>query len=245
MEDWQDQAFSQKHIPKGRAGRGKGKGPASFDVKKTFGAYTITGNAIDRAEDAARIFHSFEVHGLDDTGEGLIGSFSGGGTTSGVALLTGSRRVLERLVAEHEDLGEPDAEPRDGRSEESDQSEDGDESDEESTSGIEASDRKEAKRFQAFEKNSFRKPKFWMQWKAPLNNRADGSAVVESNRAYIVFSGNDCKTFKGTMSSEVLGWKDVAIAGRKTTSKARECSIRWHEVQPDLSGMTHDMDIVT
>nr|XP_023908583.1 uncharacterized protein LOC112020255 [Quercus suber] len=231
MDDWQDQAFSQKRIPKGRAGRGKGRGPATFEVKKTFGSYTMTGNALDRAEDAARVFHSFEIHGLDETGEGLVGSFSGTGVTSGVALLTGNRRTLERLVAESEDSGEPEEdEPQDGDSEDSDQLEDGEESDQKSLSGIEESDRKEAQRVQAFEKNSFRKPKFWMQWKAPVINTAGGATVVESNRAYIVFSGNDCKTFKGTISSEVLGWKDVAIAGRKMISKPRECPLLWNEV---------------
>lgn len=229
MDDWQDQAFSQKRIPHGRSGRGKGKGPASFEIKKTFGSYTITGNAIDRAEDSARVFHAFDIHGLDDSGEGLVGSFSGTGTTTGVALLSGSRKVLERLVVECEDSGKADDESQDDQVEQSDHSDDSDETDQESLSGIEASDRKETKRFQAFEKNSFRSPKFWMQWKAPVKKQDGGQMTVESNRAYIVFSGNDCKTFKGTMSSEVLGWKDVAIAGRKTTSKARECPISWNE----------------
>jgi hypothetical protein len=92
-----------------------------------------------------------------------------------------------------------------------------------------AQEDREQLRFRNFEKNTFRQPKFWLFWKgiviAVPENAAQASAdnlpdsspnEPQSGMGYVVFSGNNkYERFRGVISCEYLGWKDVAISGRK------------------------------
>ncbi|KAJ4003932.1 hypothetical protein NW752_012070 [Fusarium irregulare] len=91
-------------------------------------------------------------------------------------------------------------------------------------SDITAYEEKEQARFNKFEKNTFRQPKFWLSWKgrvlaAPQHNAhaetESATDEIQSGMGYLVFSGNRYEKFNGTISCESLGWKDIAIAGRK------------------------------
>lgn len=55
----------------------------------------------------------------------------------------------------------------------------------------------------------------------------DDDDVVETNTGYLVFSGRDCKAFKGTVSCACAGLDNAAVVGRKVTSKATQCPVRW------------------
>lgn len=72
-----------------------------------------------------------------------------------------------------------------------------------------------------FEKNSFRNPKFWLRFKSPTNPSDIGTG-------YLVFSGNDCRRFKGTLSSELREWDNIAISGWKAVGMSeRDISFQW------------------
>ncbi|RGP73152.1 cytochrome p450 oxidoreductase [Fusarium longipes] len=93
---------------------------------------------------------------------------------------------------------------------------------------ISAPEDREQSRFKKFEKNTFRQPKFWLFWKGivlampgnTLEASEDNSPDTlpnepKSGMGYVVFSGNRYEKLKGTISCELLGWKNVAISGRK------------------------------
>lgn len=102
---------------------------------------------------------------------------------------------------------------------------------------------------QQFEKNSFRSPKFWIRWQGqvPVPNSGTSTDTIgaedEPNRGggqpqphtqtvtdagYIVFSGNQCDRFQGTISCELLGWKNVKMSGWKVKSQsARDYGVNW------------------
>ena len=190
-----------------------------------------------------------EIHG-DVEGEenegALMCSFDLGGMIQGVAVLAGSRRLIKKVVAEL-DGEEDDDEGRAG-------SEDFEADSVASTTGgygsedeipvandIELADERERKKIAAFEKNSFRVPKFWMRWRGYVSanagtianedlQRSKSGRIVEVNTGYLVFSGNNCSTFSGTFTCQALGWKNVKITGTKLVSKARECPLEWSDV---------------
>ncbi|KAL4731805.1 hypothetical protein ACLX1H_000797 [Fusarium chlamydosporum] len=96
------------------------------------------------------------------------------------------------------------------------------------TSEVTAEEDRQQSRFDKFEKNTFRQPKFWLFWRgnvlAAQGNIAPTTAVAlsdtssdgtHSGMGYVVFSSNRYDKFKGTISCDFLGWKDVAISGRK------------------------------
>jgi hypothetical protein len=70
-------------------------------------------------------------------------------------------------------------------------------------------------------KYSFRHPKFWLQWDGVMmaNTRREEPESRESGLGYVVFSQNDCRKFTATFNCGLLGWKDVAVSGRKIAKR--------------------------
>ncbi|KAF2173193.1 hypothetical protein M409DRAFT_49673 [Zasmidium cellare ATCC 36951] len=212
-EPWQTEHFSSRRIGHGRKGKGTGGGGkgGSFDPRRTYGVYEL----------------------------------NCGGGLEGVAVLAGSRRVLEEVVRGFDEEGEEEEE--DGDEEDENDDDDGtggkdesdDEDDEQPKTSLELADEKERRRFAAFEKNSFRPPKFWLRWRGVVSKEVDelrGTSVkkiVEVNGGYLVYGGNECASFQGTISCEALGWRNVKVMGKKVLSRARECSVGWSDVGLD------------
>lgn len=66
-----------------------------------------------------------------------------------------------------------------------------------------------------------------MKWQGRLLNEAAEDEVVTDD-GYIVFSGNACEKFHGTLSCEGLGWKNVKVTGWKIKGmNARDFEIGW------------------
>ncbi|TQN64440.1 hypothetical protein CSHISOI_10980 [Colletotrichum shisoi] len=206
---------------------------------------------------AAAARPTLDIFRLSDDGRGLLGELVLPGALEASVILTGSRKTLEDLMAQFEEGEEEEEEGEDelGNSREDDgvhdeghgkpvpigkcdfEDEDGGD-----TSGHQESDDddpdKERSRFQAFEKNSFWSPKFWFQWKGrttapsppppPPDDRGLAAGRAETGRGYVVFSGNDCRSFKGTITCDALGWKDASMSGWKEVSMSeRDVAFAW------------------
>lgn len=232
MEDWEDAAFNHRRLPHGRSkkgGKASGrKGAGTFDPRQALGVYELSSNAVDRLLATANDDKGFlEVHELTDTPGGLVGTIVIGDKMKAVVLLAGSRKVLSAVVEEAEAAGAEHASGEDDDEDSQTEPDNEDDGDDAGTA-LEEQDRKHNERIQAFEKNSFRSPKFWLQWQGDATSE-DGSAVRERNQGYLVFSGNDCRDFQGTLSCRSFRWKDVSMHGRKTTSKARSAPYEWSQ----------------
>ncbi|KAJ0158652.1 hypothetical protein CTA2_11139 [Colletotrichum tanaceti] len=213
---------------------------------------------------AAAARPTLDIFRLSDDGRGLLGELVLPGALEASIILTGSRKTLEDLISQFEE-GEEEEEEEDGEGEEElgtnqeddrvhngghgeavpngnchFEDEDEEDEDEKDTSGREESNEddpdKERRRFQAFEKNSFRSPKFWFQWKGrtmtpsppPPDDRGAAAGRVETGRGYVVFSGNDCRSFRGTITCDPLGWKDASMSGWKEVSMSeRDVAFVW------------------
>lgn len=103
-------------------------------------------------------------------------------------------------------------------------------------------DGKRRNRIATFEKNSFRQPKFWFRWQAVTadaddDSEGEGRGRVSKSKGkesqlhgsgYVVFSGNDCRRFQGTMTSEQLEWNNIKMNGWKARPQPeRDFDIRW------------------
>ncbi|KAJ1325778.1 hypothetical protein MN608_08973 [Microdochium nivale] len=190
-------------------------------------------------------------------------------------VLTGSRKVMRHIIKEieHEACDSSEGEAEKDRSKrkmtitKSDEtggdrnSEDdlegeeslNDEQSEESDLESEQEDKDHRYR-RPFEKNSFRSPKFWAEWRStgsgsgidPVGSVTTGDEIVSArpeSRAegneksnsilagtgYLVFQGgNDCRKFSGTISCPDLGWNNLAMSGRKRASaKTRDTAVFW------------------
>ncbi|KAG9191886.1 hypothetical protein G6011_10620 [Alternaria panax] len=220
MDDWQDAAFSSRHMHN-RNGRGnKSKHTAAFDVRKTFATYSIKCPAWHKAlgangdappeQDA-----SLELYRLTQGGEGVVGRLSLPGVLQASVILAGSRDSLRRTIA--------DVEPNQLSEDEDEEHEDDEEEEEEGSGDIEP-ESPERSRFDTFEKNSFRSPKFWFRWSGESTNATQNASKQSDNHetelGYIVFSGNDCRKFKGTINCTSLKWKNVAITGHKLVARS-------------------------
>ncbi|POS68802.1 catalase [Diaporthe helianthi] len=98
----------------------------------------------------------------------------------------------------------------------------------------EGEDERQRRRTSTFEKNSFRHPKFWFRWKGRLSDEASAAANLADDgcdvhgSGYIVFSGNDCKRFSGTITSEKLAWNNVKMSGFKAKPQPeRDFEVEW------------------
>lgn len=118
----------------------------------------------------------------------------------------------------------------DGDDNEVDTNEDGEEEDDDEE---DEEDSKENRRFREFEKNSFRVPKFWMKWQGSILSHATDSDSSTSEQTvtgtgYLVFSGNHCNRYQGTLSCEALEWNNVKISGWKIRAHpARNFELTW------------------
>ncbi|KAK2774818.1 catalase [Colletotrichum kahawae] len=255
MDDWQDAAFSTRHVhnrvSKSNVGGGRGRrGGGAFEVKRTFGRYEVkcanakrlgaqvhTGNNKGQA-----LLPTMEIFRLSDDGHGLLGRLCLPGVLDASLVMTGSRKTLEELVSGLE-VGDGATSESEAENDAGDQMENEDKSsasgkeqdiesaDDEVVSEIES---KEKRRFESFEKNSFRSPKFWFQWKGQVKSNAESSMVEcnpeenETGRGYVVFSGNDCRSFKGTITMDALQWKDVSLSGwKEVTMPERDVAFDW------------------
>jgi hypothetical protein len=207
MDDWQDAAFSNRHMHN-RTGRGSGKSKhsAAFDVRKTFASYEVKCPAWQKALGGSSAKEAtLELYRLTEGGEGVVGELSLPCVLHASAILAGSRESLRRTVAELEPGDEDEAEEV------------------EAEQGSDEEEEQEQNRFETFEKNSFRSPKFWFRWSgAPTSASQEGfkAGEWETELGYIVFSGNDCRKFKGTINCESLKWKNVAITGHKIVARS-------------------------
>ena len=201
----------------------------TFDVRKTFGSYTIkcpawhklytSGEATSSAQDAV-----LELYRLTECGTGVVGEMSLPGVLRAAVLLAASRKslqaILERLEPiepKEEDEAKENGSNEEQKSDESDEEEEGDSEDEPSPD-----------RFSTFEKNSFREPKFWLRWNGVLESMAGSDEKAELGLGYIIFPSNDCRKFKGTLNCASLEWKDVAFSGHKIAPRSEsDIPVAW------------------
>ncbi|KAK7733039.1 hypothetical protein SLS53_008368 [Cytospora paraplurivora] len=198
-----------------------------------------------------------EVYRLTDDEDGLLGSLTVAGVLEASVVFAGSRKLLWKIwqqlggkgsgeVAadlettdskgksrEHVGIAGDKTSPRE---DESGDEEEGSSDDDEVQSRSSSLDSEERQRRRAatFEKNSFRHPKFWFRWQGDMaddqttSSKAEGTSVHGSG--YIVFSGNDCKRFQGTITSEQLGWNNVKMSGWKARPQPeRDFEVQWAE----------------
>ena len=227
MDDWQDAAFSTRHMHNRVGGNNRSKHTTSFNVRKTFGSYSVKCPAqqkIVNATDDAQTEQpaTLELYRLTENGEGIIGEISLPGALHAAVILAGSRASLRRSVAEME--------PEEEEEEEKGDDQQGNDSDDDDDNVGE--DNHERDRFETFEKNSFRSPKFWFQWNgeptSELPRASAESGTTMSELGYIVFTGNDCRKFKGTINCSTLKWKNVAITGHKVVSRSEsDVAVNW------------------
>lgn len=254
MDDWQDAALTNRHLHNrvGKHGRGKGgKSNGGFNVQKTLGTYELkcpaaaklakgTGEGKEKGKEPV-----LEIYNLNELGNALVGEMILPGALHAVVLLAGSRKtmkVAERALeeeeeedAEDQEVGESEgAKSANGVSEQSD----GDSEFEEEPGEEDL----EQRRYQQFEKNSFRNPKFWMSWQGDKEDQATieaqqsqqpGEETTQTHSfltgtGYLIFSGNNCEKFNATLSCEVLGWNNVKLTGFKLRSHtARDFHVQW------------------
>ncbi|KAF9739808.1 hypothetical protein PMIN06_004912 [Paraphaeosphaeria minitans] len=222
-DEWQTAAFGFRNMHN-RVQNKSSRKSRPFDVHKTFGSYACK-CAAWKSRDTNRDDEKniqLELYRLSPNGEGVVGEIHFPRALDAAVLLSGSRASLSRTVQGIE-VDFDEAEEEDKQSQEQD--ENGcDESDAEDPTDDREFEEEPA-RFRKFEKNSFREPKFWIRW----NGVTEGAEVVTSDLGYLVFSGNECRNFKGTITCEALGWKDAAINGRKISGRGpSDVPINWN-----------------
>lgn len=230
-DDWQETALTTRHMHnrvQDRHSNNKRRTSSStFDVRKTFASYTLKcpawrklcPSATDDEDGDKASSPRLEIYRLTESGTGVVGYLRLPGVMDVAVVLAGSRVALRGVVEAVEGGDEEDGE----------EDEDEDEEDED--------------RFETFEKNSFRSPKFWVRWSGGVSSNADSDSrspslgaeekargkgktkeedndVVATGLGYIVFSGNTCAKFKGTLNCTELGWKDITISGHKIAGRS-------------------------
>lgn len=212
-----------------------GSTSSAFDVKKTFGSYSITvGKAGSKKKGKLQAESNnvdddgkLELWRLTDDGLAVLGHLRLPGKLDANVLLAASRKTMKQALSSLVDhSAPPPAAP------ESNGNLDSEDKSRPSTSSGEDTpleDVDEADRFATFTKNSFRSPKFWIQWQSTAA-RADSepSTSLEQDSGYVVFSGNDCRKFNATLTSQRLDWRNKALQGWKTkTASDRDDLFRW------------------
>lgn len=239
-EDWHEAAFSSRHVHNRVARHGGGHGrsaKASFDVRRSFGTYEVNwGVATKAPEKKAKPSPSaLELFRLTHDGNGIVGEIHLRDAVAATVLLAGSRATLGALVAgARRDAGGnnkgTDAAPA-GHDSAGDSAPGGSGEEGERDDAATDVEERERRRFRAFEKNSFRSPKFWFSFRgrpASPSSAADGDEL--SGTGYLVFSGNQCPRFQGTISCEALGWDNVPLSGWKAVQRSeRDTAVQWGE----------------
>ena len=234
MEDPIDSAFQSRRFThgksKGKSGRGSGRGGGGaskpFNPLAALGRYEVSLGAGPPTSQ-----HDFEIHELTGSETGLVGTFDFA-KLSGMFILAGSRKQLADIITgfeEGDDDDDDDGDDHEGKDQDSKGDDDAESEDE--PSAIELQDQKLNRRAQAFEKNSFRNPKFWMRWKGTPEVENDNTTnQVETDMGYLVFTNNECDKFEGTITCPSLDWKQLKLKGRKVHSKGRSCPTSWNDL---------------
>jgi len=241
MDDPIDAAFQSRRFAHGKS---KGKSGRSSGASKPFNPLSTLGR-YEVSLGAGILPNAFEIHELTEDETGLLGSLDFG-RLAGLFVLAGSQKGLAEIVAayEQEDEDEVDEEVDDDEKQEGNDSQvddeesgshgsDDEERPEHRSSAGEMADCKANRRARAFEKNSFRNPKFWMRWKGTTALGESGSQEskqVESDMGYLVFANNACDRFEGTITCRTLDWKQLKMKGWKVHSKASACPMAWNDL---------------
>ena len=230
MSDWEETALNNRHIHNrvGKQGRNGRKGGGQFDVHRTFGSFEIKCPAADKlkppeseSNQAARL----EIYNLNDAGNALICEIFLPNAIQANVLLAGSRKMLNAAVKQSiaASVFEADQEEVEfGHDREAgEEAEDSNEN--------ESDDQSRDNRIATFEKNSFRSPKFWLRWQGHSLQAQEDTLLTDFG--YIIFAGNSCEKFQGTISCKELDWDNVKITGWKTSSEsARDfADFIWHD----------------
>jgi hypothetical protein len=239
MDDsWQETAFTTRHMhnrqsrnSNTKSSSGKSK-RTTFDVRKSFGSYTIKCPSwyklFNEMQTESNKDAVLELYRLTDCGRGVVGEMSLPGVMRAAVLLAASRKSLQGILEGLEpvkEVEEDKVEEDDKNKEQKDEESDDEEEEEEQE---ESEDEPEPDRFDTFEKNSFREPKFWLRWNGVLESPAVGEEKAESGLGYIIFPSNDCRKFKGTLNCASLEWKDVAFSGHKIAPRSEsDIPVAW------------------
>jgi len=258
MDDPIDSAFQSRRFAHGKSkaksGRGRGGGVSKpFNPSAAFGQYEVSLGGGGGTSKAFSRQHILEIQEFTKCETGLLGTFDFGSHLKGMFVLAGSRKGLAEIVTrlegkeEADDYGDDDANGKNNDNADTD-GEGSHGSDQEGPedvelSAIEQQDEKMNRRARAFEKNSFRNPKFWINWKgthavattaaaagAETTSPESSDRHVESNMGYLVFSNNACEKFEGTFTCPSLDWENLKLKGRKVRSKASSCLIEWNGI---------------
>lgn len=214
-----------RNNPSKSGGSGKSK-RTTFDVRKTFGSYQIKCPSWFKLHNEMQVEGNqdatLELYRLTECGRGVVGEMSLPGCIRAAVLLAASRKSLQAILDTLEPVQRADA---DSKNEERKDDEDSDEDDDEEES---EESEEEPDRFETFEKNSFREPKFWLRWNGKLESPAVEEEKAESGLGYIIFPSNDCRKFKGTLNCASLEWKDVAFSGHKIAPRSEsDIPVAW------------------
>lgn len=164
-----------------------------------------------------------ELYRLTECGRGVVGEMSLPGCIRAAVLLAASRKSLQGILDTLEPVRETDG---DDKSE--DQKDNGEDGNEAEVEEEEEESEEEPDRFETFEKNSFREPKFWLRWNGKLESPAVEEEKAESGLGYIIFPSNDCRKFKGTLNCASLEWRDVAFSGHKIAPRSEsDIPVAW------------------
>jgi hypothetical protein len=232
-----DSAFQSRRFAhgksKGKSGRASGRSSGAskpFNPLAALGSYEVS---LGAGPSSTR--HVLEIHELSEEETGLLGTFDFE-KLSGMFVMAGSRKQVADIVAGLEEDDNDDDEAGDDDDEESNESQSENEEEaetEQEPSAIELQDEKVNRRARAFEKNSFRNPKFWIRWKGtpvPGSNNDSEPNQVETDMGYLVFANNECDKFDGTINCPSLDWKQLKLKGRKVHSKGRSCPADWNDM---------------
>ncbi|KAI9148162.1 hypothetical protein HJFPF1_11987 [Paramyrothecium foliicola] len=245
MADWEEAALSSRHMHNrvghsGDTNRGRSNRNSVFDVRKTFGSYSCKCPARNKVNGAGD--HSLnegstlELYRLTENGQGVVGQLCLPGVLQAAVILAASRDSLRRILSELIPLDQGSRMKAEERNPETRTDDDNyrDDTDDYSDDQSECGARNNP--FDTFEKNSFRSPKFWLQWNGILQPTSTGAAEKpEAGLGYIIFTSNDCRKFKGTFNCASLAWKDVSFSGHKITARSEsDLPVTWGVAQTPL-----------
>lgn len=223
-DDWEHRALSAKHFHSRAGHDGRERSRAAFDVRRSFGTYQVQCAAAAQDDEGRSPGSKVEILRLARGDPVLLGHLMIPHVMDVALVLAADRPTLQTVVEGLESSrGGEGAGTSDGL---------GDGAEDEERAGVtdRGTDRGGHKdRFQVFEKNSFRSPKFWLAWKGKVRGtESSREHRPEAGSGYVVFSGNHCRKFKGVIDCKSLGWENVSIAGWKATSRSeRDFGFLW------------------
>lgn len=186
----------------------------------------------------------FEIHQLVASDTAYLASFDFD-LVQGVMIVAGSRRSLRDAIT----AIEKEASAESGEEEIEEQDDDGDQTGiadgkDDDTDFISAADLQ--KPGHAFEKNTFRNPKWFGQWRGRIRRKPSSSQqhdalldneekheapemAVNTHNAHLEFTTAACDEVHGTFTCPELGADNIAWIGRKYTGKASAAPFSWSE----------------